>query len=737
MTLTRVLLAGNPNAGKTTLFNRLTGSTARVGNYPGVTVECSAGTLRCNDTLSVELMDLPGTYSLSARSPEERVAVDALFARGEGRPAAVVMVVDATALTRNLYLALQVIETGVPVVVALNMMDAARASGLVIDHHTLSRELGAPVVPISASRGEGLDALRAQLAITLRPAEDHDHGEATTVSAPSIPEVPYPPAVEEAVRGVAPTVSDYQPDVSPAARRALALWALLSLGDDELVGVPSSLREAAASARTNALGSGVDLDQVIIAARYAWLERAVATSVTTPASTKATFTDKLDTVLLHRFSGTAVFLAVMYIVFETLFSWSAPMTELIEAGIGAMQELVQQRLPPGSLRDLLKNGIIAGVGNVVVFVPQIAVLFLMLGFLEDSGYLARVAFLIDRVMARVGLHGKAFVPLLSGNACAVPAVMATRTIETRRDRIATMLALPLMSCSARLPVYVLVIATVFSSDERVAGIFSQGALVLFTMYAVSVLATLTAAAVLRRTVLKGPRPALVLELPPYRLPEWRTLLRNTWERVRSFLVDAGTIILALTIVLWALLTYPKSDEVHARHEAERTAAAGIADEDERAARLTAIDDSESGEQIRHSVAGRVGLAVEPVLEPLGFDWRIGVGIIGAFAAREVFVATLATVFGISSGEDDPVPVSEALANATHRDGRKLMTPLAGLSLMLFFVFACQCMSTIAVVRRESGSWRWPLLMFTYMTVLAYVVSLAVYQLGSLMGWGLT
>ena len=729
MTRPRVLLAGNPNAGKTTLFNRLTGSTARVGNYPGVTVECSAGTLRCDDTLSVELMDLPGTYSLSARSPEERVAVDALFARGEGRPAAVVVVVDATALTRNLYLALQILETGTPVVIALNMMDAARQAGLVIDHAALGNALGAPVVPISASRGEGMDALRAEVTRTLRAAPQR---------APrDVLRVPYPHIVEESIAALMPAVTDYHADASPLAQRALALWALLSLGDDELVGVPGALRQAAADTRATALERATDLDQAIIAARYTWLEGVVAGSVTRPADDKRTFTDKLDAVLLHRFSGFAVFVAVMYVVFEALFSWSAPMTELIEAGVGAAQELVQRQLGPGSLRDLLKDGIIAGVGNVIVFVPQIAMLFLMLGFLEDSGYLARVAFLIDRVMARVGLHGKAFVPLLSGCACAVPAVMATRTIETRRDRIATMLALPLMSCSARLPVYVLVIGTVFASEERVAGVFSQGALVLFTMYAVSVLATLGAAAVLRRTVLKGPRPALVLELPPYRMPEWRTLLRHTWERVRSFLVDAGTIILALTIVLWALLTYPQSDEVHARHEAERAAAASIPVEAERDARLAAIDDSEKGEQIRGSIAGRVGLAIEPALEPLGFDWRIGVGIIGAFAAREVFVATLATVFGISSGEDDPVPVSEALASATHTDGRKLMTPLAGLSLMLFFVFACQCMSTIAVVRRESGSWKWPLLMFSYMTALAYLVSLAVYQLGSLMDWGLT
>lgn len=726
MSQPRVLLAGNPNAGKTTLFNRLTGSSARVGNYPGVTVECSAGTLRCDDTLSVTLMDLPGTYSLSARSPEERVAVDAMFASGEAAPAAIVVVVDALALTRNLYLALQIMETGLPVVIALNMMDAARDAGLAIDSDLLSAGLGVPVIPISATRREGLPELRAQLARTL-----HAGG-----AAGEVPVVRYPGAVEAAVATVTPAITAFKPDASPQAARALALWALLSLGDDELVAIPSALRDAAASARARAEESATDLDQAVIAARYAFLEEVVESAVTRPSAQRRTFTDKLDALLLHRVSGFVVFATVMYVVFEALFSWSEPMVGVIEGGVVSAQDMVNGALPPGALRELLKDGVIAGVGNVIVFVPQIAMLFLMLGFLEDSGYLARVAFLIDRVMARVGLHGKAFVPLLSGFACAVPAVMATRTIESRRDRIATMLALPLMSCSARLPVYVLVIATIFSGEERVAGVFSPGALVLFTMYLVSTLATLGAAAVLRRTVLKGPRPALVLELPPYRRPEWRTLLRSTWERVRSFLVDAGTIILAISIVLWALLTYPKSEEVHARYEAQRSELASVADESERASRLEQLDAAEAGEQIRKSAAGRVGLAIEPVLQPLGFDWRIGVGIIGAFAAREVFVSTLATVFGISAGDEDATPVREALANASHTDGRKLMTPLAGLSLMLFFVFACQCMSTIAVVKRESGSWKWPMLMFGYMTTLAYVVSLAVYQLGSAFGWGL-
>jgi ferrous iron transport protein B len=396
---------------------------------------------------------------------------------------------------------------------------------------------------------------------------------------------------------------------------------------------------------------------------------------------------------------------------------------------------VRAALPEGPLAGLLADGVVAGVGNVVVFVPQIALLFLFIGVLEDSGYLARVAFVIDRVMASVGLHGKAFVPLLSGFACAIPAVMSTRTIESRRDRLVTMLALPLMSCSARLPVYVLVIATVFAGRERLLGVVSPGAAVLFAMYALSVVATLGAAAVLRRTALRGPRPVLVMELPPYRWPLARNLLLNTWQRVRSFLVDAGTIILALTIVLWALLSFPRSEEVAARHEAERTAAARSLEGEALAARLTEIDAREAGEQLEASVAGRVGKAIEPALEPLGFDWRIGIGILGAFAAREVFVSTLGIVFGIGEVDEESEPLREALREARRPDGSPLMTPLSGVALMVFFVLAAQCMSTLAVVRRESGSWKWPLFMLAYMSLLAYLAALLVYQGGLALGLG--
>ena len=367
---------------------------------------------------------------------------------------------------------------------------------------------------------------------------------------------------------------------------------------------------------------------------------------------------------------------------------------------------VQSALPQGPLADLLVDGVIAGVGNVVVFVPQIGLLFLFIGVLEDSGYLARVAFVIDRLMKAVGLHGRAFVPMLSGFSCAVPAVMATRTIESRTDRLLTMLVLPLMSCSARLPVYVLVTATVFAPGTT-WGIFSAGAVLLFAMYMLSVVAALGAAAVLRRTVLRGPGATLVLELPPYRVPAMAVLLRGVWNRVRSFLVDAGTVILALTIILWALLSYPKAPAATA-----------------------------PGDELRHSFAGRLGHLIEPAIEPLGFDWRIGVGIVGAFTAREVFVSTLGIVFDIEEADETNESLRETLRGATWPDGRPLMTPLTGISLMVFFVLACQCMSTIAVVRRESGTWRWPIFMFAYMTALAYGASLVVYQVGTRLGLGL-
>ena len=719
-----ILVAGNPNSGKSTLFNALTGSHVKVSNYPGVTVTRTTASLELPGVGPVELVDLPGTYSLSARSRDEQVAVDAVLGRGGTRPDAVLIVADATALARNLYFVHEMLETGARVVVALNMIDEAQAQGVEIDVARLSARLGATVVPTVARSRRGLDALKSGLT--------------SAIDAPrrSALSVPMPAETRKDIDAVAEVVAREMP-ASQEAARAWATWILLSLDDatDDLAGIPAAARSAAEDVRRQSTASGRNLDLEIISARYAHVDDIVRDVVHHPAERRVSWTARLDGVLTHRVWGTLTFAVVMLALFQALFSWSEPAIDTIQRGIAGLQNLVEPVMPPGPFTDLVTNGIIAGVGNVVVFVPQIALLFLFIGLMEDVGYLARVAFVIDRVMGRVGLHGKSFVPMLSGFSCAVPAVMATRTLESRTDRMLTMAVLPLMSCSARLPVYVLVIATVFRPGARVFGFASAGAVALFSMYVLSVTAALTAAAVLRRTVLKGPRPTLVLELPPYRRPVARVLLRNTWRQVRSFLVDAGTTILALTIIVWALLSYPRHPAVDAQFDARRATIEQTMPEGAgRGARLEALAGQKHGEQLRSSVGGMLGRVLEPALTPLGFDWRIGVGILGAFMAREVFVSTMGIVFDINDADEQNLPLRDALRSATRTDGTPLMTPLTGVALMVFFVLACQCASTLAVVRRESGSWRWPAFMFAYQTALAYVAALVVYQGGRLLGY---
>ena len=719
-----VLVAGNPNSGKSTLFNALSDSDARVANYPGVTIDRRSAHATLARGVDCELIDLPGTYSLSARSREEQIAVDALLDR---RTAAVLVVADATALARALYLTVEILEVGRPVVIAVNMVDEATRGGWRVDLAALERLTGARVIATVASRGEGITELRAALA-----------GALAEPSLPPPPASDRPPALEA---DLAELEALLPPDAGgrAVAPRARAQWLLLSLDDhrtDDLVGVAPLLREAVSRIHRRAQEAGRDLDLEIIAGRYQLVDRLVADVVSRPGLSQRRWTDRMDSVLTHKIGGAVAFALVMLLIFQALFSWSEPAIASIEWAVATVQQAVAAAMPPGPLTNLLVDGVIAGVGNVVVFVPQIALLFFFIGLLEDLGYLARAAFVVDRVMRAVGLHGRAFVPMLSGFSCAVPAVMATRTLESRTDRLLTMLVLPLTSCSARLPVYVLISATVFAPGTRL-GFVSAGALALFAMYGLSVVAALVAAAVLRRTVLRGPSPSFVLELPPYRMPVFRVLFGGVWQRVRTFLVDAGSVILALTIVLWALLSYPRSAPVAAAAEAQRAAvAASGLPAGAQAERVAAIDREEAGAQLRQSAAGRLGRLIEPALEPLGFDWRIGIGILGAFAAREVFVSTLGIVFDIEEADETSQPLREALRAAVWPGGAPLLTPLAGVSLMVFFVLACQCMSTVAVVRRESGTWRWPIFMVAYMTVLAYVASLTVYQTGRLLGWGL-
>ena len=712
-----ILLAGNPNCGKTTLFNAMTGSRARTANYPGVTIERRAATLALPSGAKVELVDLPGTYSMTARSAEEQVAVDAILPP-HGAPAAVVVVVDATTLARQLYLALSIIETGLPVVLALNLMDEARSLGIAIDTKALGAALGVQVVPVVARTLEGRPEL---LAAIERVLEEKPRVRETAILSESAEA-----AIAEVVAVLRASDTESRSD---AWLRARAIWALLSIGDDELTGIDPALRSAVAKAHQTV----PDLDTTIIGARYTLIDAWVADAVTGDANAFRTTTERLDAWLTHPVFGALAFALVMAVLFQALFTWSEPLVGGIEVLVGLAQQLVHRVLPDGPLADLLADGIVAGAGNVIVFVPQIAMLSLFLVLLEDSGYLARVAFVIDRLMRGVGLHGRAFVPLLSGFACAVPAVMATRTIESRRDRLVTMLALPLMSCSARLPVYALVTAVAFPQGQRLFGFLSIGAVALFAMYVISVVATLGAAAVLRRTVLKGETPALILELPPYRWPVARNVALAVWQRTFAFVKNAGTIIVAISIVLWALLSFPRSGEIDARYDADIAAIdSSAADHD---TQVDELQHERAEDQLGVSLAGRIGRGIEPVIAPLGFDWKIGVGLIASFAAREVLVSTLGQVYGAGSEADETnATLHDRLRAARHPDGSPVFTPLTGLALMIFFVLAAQCMSTLAVVRREAGGWGWALFMLVYMNTLAYVVTLLVYQGGRALGF---
>jgi ferrous iron transport protein B len=708
-----VIVVGNPNTGKTTLFNRLTGQNAHVGNYPGITVERRAGKLRLG-AREVEVVDVPGAYSLSARSPEEQIALNAILGlEGHPKPDLVVAVIDAGQLARNLYLVLQLAELSVPLVIALNMIDEVGDNPP--DPQALAQLFGVSVVATDGRRGVGVDALVEQIGRSLE-------------SAPrSQLDLRYPDPLPAEIDRVAEALpAEWRGSVE--RDRALALWGLTSIEpDDELEGIPAALRERCLEVHASAAPR--DLDREIIGARYAFIDaelgRIHGEHVHHPP--KRRVSERLDRWLLHPVFGFVAFLAVMLVVFQALFSWADPAIKATEWSFSGLQTLCRTHLPAGIARDLLSEGVIGGVGNVLVFLPQILLLFLFIGLLEDSGYMARVAYLMDRIMRVLGLHGRAFVPMLSGFACAVPAILATRTMERRRDRLLTMLVIPLMTCSARLPVYTLLIAALFPPTHAFGWLPVQG-LLMVAMYVFSVLMTLGAAAVLGRTVVRGKRVPLILELPPYRLPNVRGVVRMMLERSAVFLKEAGTVILACTIVLWTLLSFPRT--THA--EAQATVTANVA---AASAPAHPAERTEKAQALERSYAGRLGKAIEPALKPLGFDWKIGVGLIGAFAAREVFVSTMGIVYGVSGGDEDTLPLRDRMRAETRPDGRAVYSPLTGLSLMVFFALACQCMSTLAVVRRETRSWRWPLFLFGYMTALAYAGSFLVFQVGRVLGFG--
>jgi ferrous iron transport protein B len=698
-----VALIGNPNTGKSTLFNALTGMRQRVGNYSGVTVERIEGRYRDADGV-VAVIDLPGTYSLSASSPDEEIALAVLTGHAPGidRPDVVVVVVDAANLERNLFLASQVLELGIPTVVALNQVDAAEAAGIRIDAIELTLELGAPVVPTVAMRGQGLDVLRG----AIRKAPGLDRPER---------QFALPAEAEAALRPVERRLADAGFNPSAAGMEALRLVAVQQVGR-HLQDVPD-LAAAIATARAEVEAAGLSPISLEAESRYGWIAEVVERTVHRAPGAGRTVTDRVDAVMLHRVAGPLIFVALMAVVFQSIFTWAEPLIGFVEGLFGTLGGAVASLIPPGDLQSLVVDGVIGGVGSVLVFLPQIVILFLFIGILEDTGYMARAAFIMDRFMRSVGLHGRSFIPLLSGYACAVPGIMATRTIESRKDRVATIMVLPLMSCSARIPIYTLLIGT-FIPPIAIGGVWNLQGITLLAMYLLGTVTALLVASVFKRTLLKGQARPMIMELPPYRLPRPRSLALSVGHRASMFLKKAGTVILSLSIVLWALATYPRTE-----------APAGLTDQQSQEAQLAG------------SALGRMGHAVEPLVRPLGYDWKIGVGILSSFAAREVFVSTMGTIYGVGSDANEgSSTLREKLRAERHAStGAVVYTPLVAVGLMVFYVYAMMCMSTMAVVMRETGGgWagaRWAGFQFAWMLALAYLSALLVYQGGRALGWG--
>ena len=774
-----VALVGNPNTGKSTLFTGLVGMRQRVGNYPGVTVEKKTGQMEYGGR-RYELVDLPGLYSLAPRSRDEMVAVDVLLGRFKGMDAvdAVICIVDASNLSRNLYLVSQILDFGLPTVVALNMLDVAGDRGVSIDAGQLGQRLGIPVIPTQANRRIGVAELRAALGETMdRP---------TVVHASPLPE-----PVQQEVNRLESLLADVvgEEGIAAAIPRCLVERLLLDTGgylqQALLRQANGRVAEALGAARARLTEAGCGVPGIETVARYDWIHRTLDGVLVQPDEYRVTASDRIDRVLTHRLWGTVIFALLMVVVFQAVFVWAEPLMRLIDAAVEDLGGWVEAWMAPGALRSLLVDGVLAGVGGVLTFLPQILVLFLFIAVLEDCGYMGRAAYLMDRLMSRVGLSGKSFIPMLSSFACAIPGIMAARVIEDERDRLTTILVAPLMTCSARLPIYAMLIAAFVPPETYLGGRLSLQGLTLLALYVLGIATAIVVALLLKRTLLQGRAPPFVMELPSYKWPSLRTVVQRVAERGWLFLRCAGTMILAVSVIVWAALYYPHNADVveppfrsRAGELAGRLAESAPADPQLEAVRddlargdvplgpvlaaaiaridqlqdrapslsevrgeLVALDHEMAGAYQRQSLLGRLGRAIEPVFRPLGWDWRIGSAVIASFPAREVVVAALGVIYNV--GEDVDVDEDEGLSQlqarlrSATRNGtdRKVFNMPVALSIMVFFALCAQCAATLAVIKRETNSWRWPAFTFAYMTTLAYLGAMITYQVGTWIGGG--
>jgi ferrous iron transport protein B len=728
-------LIGNPNTGKSTLFNALSGMRVRTGNYPGVTVEKRVGRTQWAGR-NIELIDLPGTYSLSPKSPDEMVAVQVLTGCcDEPKPDLIICICNAAALDRNLYLATQVLEVDCPVILCLNMWDAAVHSGIKVDTESLSRELGVRVVATSATRREGLEQLKTAVVESLGATETAENNRPQSVSN-ALRILTGPVAVEiERLEELLSTLG------IPAAKRSPFL-VTRSLLDAE--GSVESLlthdagpqyRSALEESRRVLAATGDEITGIEATQRYRFIKQLLSRVQSRSVTPTVTLTDRIDSVLTHRVFGFLICLAVLMFVFSTIYWFSQPISEGVESMLGWASSQLRSSMAPGPLRSLLTEGLVAGVGSVIVFLPQICLLFLFIGLLEDCGYMARAAFMMDRLMGLLGLSGRSFLPLMSSFACAVPGVMATRVIDDRRDRFVTILIAPLMSCSARLPVYVLMIGAFIPDANLLGGWLPLRAVVLFAMSTLGLVVAVPVALILRKTLLRGEPSPFLLELPDYRMPSPRIVLMRVWESGLSFVVQAGTLIFATSVLIWAAGSFPGN---HAR-QYELTAkieSLQAADEETNAAaieELSAELNVQNSQLLQGSILGRAGKAIEPAVKPLGWDWRIGIGVIASFPAREVVIATIGTIYSLGGDVDEENDsLRDTLRAATWPDGTPVFSVPVAMSIMVFFALCAQCVSTLMVIRRETNSWRWPVFSFVYMTALAYVGAFLTYQIGMLL-----
>ncbi len=700
-----IALIGNPNCGKTAIFNLLTGMNQKVSNYPGVTVERKLGGCQLDSGAVINILDMPGTYSLTPESYDEQIVTEQVLSwRKEGKaPVAIVSILDATNFSRNLYLTTQLLDLGYPVVVVLNMMDKVQnPEGLPTDTEIIDHFEAASVVRMSAIKKQGVDELKSAI-------------EQTAISGrkPTSTNIPYK-IDPQLIAILQPLISAFSDQMDYSPRLALS-QSLRFITRSSVTNVfrahynenHPEFFEKLISFRPEIIQRLKDLgfsNRTLEATlRYNWIDSTLHRLHEKPRTVihDKTHSEKADSILTHPWSGPLIFIVLLAGIFQSIFSWATIPMDLIDSGITQFSQLVYKSMPDGILRSLIVEGIIAGVGAILIFLPQILILVFALTMLEDSGYMARIAFMLDRFMSKLGLHGRSVLPLMSGFACAIPGIMATRTIDSWKERLVTILIVPLISCSARLPIYALMIGALIPSIT-IWGFMDLQGLTLVLMYFLGTVTALVIAFILSKFIKTNETSSFIMELPPYRLPFMRSVLRQVYNRGKHFVFDAGKIIMAMSIILWILATFPVMEE---------------------------------NQSIEQSYAGKIGHAIEPIIKPLGFDWKIGVGLITSFAAREVLVSTLATLYNVDGEEEGVVHLKEALQNDINpKTGLPLYTPLIALSLMIFYVFAAQCMATMALVRRETNSWKWPIFMFVYMTSLAYIMSLLVYQGGRWLGY---